>query len=135
MEKKKPVLPNGCAKNIIHSLIIKRIILAVIMLFALTSLEAATKTWTGATNNDWNTGSNWGGTAPVAGDDALIPGGLTNYPIINNTVSILTISINNSGTGASVTVTTGGALTVTGLITVNANGTFTLNGGTATLAP
>ena len=98
------------------------------------SAMAATITWTGATNNDWNTGSNWGGTAPVAGDAALIPGGLTNYPIINNTVLITSITINSSGTGASVTVTTGGALTVSGLITVNANGTFTVNGGTATLA-
>ena len=148
MEKLLPVKPNNCSPfftpdcalntaakfGYVNTKTAKTIFLAITLLISFFSAQAVTKTWTGATNNDWNTGSNWGGTAPVAGDDALIPGGLTNYPIINNTVSILTISINSSGTGASVTVTTGGALTVSGLITVNANGTFTVNGGTATLA-
>ena len=49
------------------------ITLLIAFLFPFTLL-AATKTWTGATNNDWNTGSNWGGTAPVAGDIPVIIG-------------------------------------------------------------
>jgi len=96
---------------------------------------AATKTWTGTTSSDWTVGSNWGGSAPAVGDAILIPGGLTNYPVISSSVSsVLTISINSSGTGASLTINSGGALTATGLITINANGTLTMNAGTATLA-
>ena len=108
--------------------------LVVIILLASQLANAATKTWTGATNSDWNTGSNWGGSAPAAGDIANIPGGLTNYPIVNNTVTITTININSSGSGATLTVTTGGFLTASGLITVNANGSFIINGGTAKAA-
>ncbi len=92
--------------------------------------NSATKTWTGATNSDWNTGSNWGGTVPAAGDIANIPGGLANYPIIDNTVDITTVNINSSGSGASITVVTGGIFTVTGLLTVNATGSFIQTGGT-----
>ena len=38
--------------------------------------NAATRTWTGAgANNNWSTPANWGGTAPVAGDDLVFPAG------------------------------------------------------------
>lgn len=114
--------------------ILKSIIIFLLCVALPGALYAATKTWTGATNNDWNTGSNWGGTAPAAGDIANIPGGLTNYPIINNTVTILTVNINTAGSGASITVTTGGTFNVTGLLTVNANGSFIQNDGTSAIS-
>ena len=96
------------------------------------TVYAAVLTWTGATGTDWNSGTNWSGTAPLAGDDVLIPGGLTNYPVINGTVTIKSITINNTGSGARITVTTGGSLTAE-LITVNATGSFIMLGGTAAL--
>ena len=113
--------------------------LIVILTFLLvSSVEAATKTWTGTTSTDWSVGSNWGGTAPVSGDDINIPTVVSgNYPVISTAVTLGggTILINsNSGAGASLTITTGGSLTMTGLITVNANGTFTISAGTASLA-
>lgn len=111
-----------------------RYLIVILTFLSVYSAEAATKTWTGTTNSDWNTGSNWGGTAPVSGDVANIPGGLSNYPIINGAVTINTVNINTSGSGASITVTTGGTFTVTSLLTVNANGTFTVNGGTVSLS-
>lgn len=38
--------------------------------------NAAMRTWTGAgANNNWSTPANWGGTAPVAGDDLVFPAG------------------------------------------------------------
>jgi hypothetical protein len=106
-----------------------RTLLAISFLLASCLVKGATKTWTGATNSNWSTGSNWGGTAPASGDIANIPGGLTNYPIINSTVNIATVNINSSGSGASITVTTGGTFNISGLLTVNANGNFTVNGG------
>jgi cleaved adhesin domain-containing protein len=67
--------------------------------------------WTGATDNDWHTGSNW--------DDGLVPDtysnveinlGLTNYPTINDNANCnnltvengvnLTIESDNTGTGS-----------------------------------
>lgn len=93
-------------------------------------VQAATRTWTGATDSDWTKGSNWGGNAPTSGDSAVIPGGLTRYPIITSSVTIATLSINTAGSGASVTVSSGGTLNVTSALTVNANGTLTVSGGT-----
>jgi hypothetical protein len=90
---------------------------------------AATRTWTGTTDTDWTKASNWGGTLPAAGDTANIPGGLTNYPIITTSVAVGTIVINNTNSGATVTVSSGGTLTVNTL-TVNSGGTLTVNGGT-----
>lgn len=99
--------------------------------------SAGTKTWSGVTSTDWNVGSNWtGGVVPISADTANIPGGLTNYPNINNTVniSLILVLVNSAGTGATLTVSSGGALTASGLITVNTGGSFIQTGGTATLA-
>jgi len=90
----------------------------------------ATRTWTGTTDNDWTKASNWGGTVPVAGDTANIPGGLTNYPVITTAVTIQQVNINSVGSGAKVTVSTGGTFNVTAQLTVNANGTLIVDGGT-----
>ena len=48
---------------------------------------AATLTWSGAgANNNWSTGGNWAGTAPVAGDALLFPGGSgVDVTSLNNT--------------------------------------------------
>jgi hypothetical protein len=101
------------------------------MLFCSSLGMAATRTWTGTTDSDWTKASNWGGTAPVAGDTANIPGGLTNYPIITTSVTIQTLNVNSAGTGASVTVNSGGTLNVGGGgLTVNLNGTMIVSGGT-----
>jgi fibronectin-binding autotransporter adhesin len=93
------------------------------------SASAATRTWTGTTDSDWTKASNWGGIVPMAGDTANIPGGLTNYPIITSSISIHAVNINSAGSGARLTVNSGGTLNVGGL-TVNPNGTLTVNGGT-----
>lgn len=109
--------------------------LIVLFILSVASLaDAATKTWTGATSTNWATGTNWsGGNAPGAGDTVNIPGGLTNYPIISTTVSVTIININSAGSGATLTIASAGALTVFGLTTVNASGSFILSGGTASL--
>jgi hypothetical protein len=75
-------------------------------------------TWNGATNGNWNTGSNWaGGTAPAG------------------TINNLTINCANPPTtGIPATITVGGTLTVTNG-TLNLPGTLTVNGtGTSTIS-
>lgn len=65
------------------------------------SAQAATRTWSGAGGDaNWSTAANWGGTAPVAGDDLVFPGGaarLTNNNDLAASTSFNTISF----TGAS----------------------------------
>ncbi|PYS67284.1 MAG: hypothetical protein DMF69_23500, partial [Acidobacteria bacterium] len=89
---------------------------------------AATRTWTGLINSDWTNSQNWEGlSVPTSADTALIPGGLTNYPTIATRVTVNTLVVNSVGSGASVTVSPLGFLTV-GDVDVHANGTL-INGG------
>src|SRR5438105_12547180 len=50
---------------------------ALIVLLA-SSAFGATRTWTGASSVLWSDAANWGGTAPVPGDDLLFPSGASN---------------------------------------------------------
>ncbi|MGB1250194.1 MAG: zinc-dependent metalloprotease family protein [Candidatus Promineifilaceae bacterium] len=82
--------------------------------------------WTGAANTNWNTAANWnfvqgttqnGGSTsivnrvPLAIDDVVIPGGLSNYPTITS----------GSVVAREMLIQTGGTLNMTG-------GTLTING-------
>jgi autotransporter-associated beta strand protein len=51
------------------------LIMIVMLCFVSVKSFATTRTWTGAGgNNNWTTPGNWGGTAPVAGDDLIFSG-------------------------------------------------------------
>lgn len=67
--------------------------------------------WLGNVSNDWFNGSNWSGcgNVPDAGTDVIIPGGRPNYPVINGNAVVRSLV---TGSGASVTVQTGSALSV-----------------------
>ena len=69
-------------------------------------------TWTGATSSDWNDGTNWNsGYVPSEIVDVTIPGGVTNYPVLNSG----NFTVNNaSGTYKckSLTIENGGQLEV-----------------------
>lgn len=80
--------------------------------------------WTGATNSNWSSASNWSSnTLPDVEADINIPSGLTNYPILgaNTTIGKLTIQ---SGSTLSLN---GKALTING----NVNGTGVFVGSSA----
>ncbi|WP_299617197.1 lamin tail domain-containing protein [uncultured Tenacibaculum sp.] len=54
--------------------------------------------WTGATSNDWSTGTNWlGGVVPSNSSDVVIPAGLTNYPTASSFIFVNSITF-ESGT-------------------------------------
>lgn len=47
------------------------------------------KTWTGAIDTDWNIAGNWNPAgAPASCDTVYIPNGLSNYPVVNSTITI-----------------------------------------------
>lgn len=60
--------------------------LLLLMIGTVSADVQATCTWTGATDTDWGTTSNWsgcGGVVPDGDDTVIIPGGLSNYPIVS----------------------------------------------------
>jgi hypothetical protein len=81
----------------------------------------ALTTWTGNTDTNWTTSTNWSNGLPTSSVDVKIPATLNN-PIINTTVSVANISIEEN---ASLTVNALGALTIEKNCTNE--GTFTIN--------
>ena len=79
------------------------------------SYQVGDVTWSGATNNDWNTASNWNtNIVPDSSHDVLIPNALSNYPTIASGSNIIVNSI-SMDSGASLlideTATLSGTLT------------------------
>jgi T5SS/PEP-CTERM-associated repeat protein len=100
------------------------------ILFSGHSSQAATKTWTGTTNSDWGTGTNWSAAgAPASADTANI--NLTAGPLVSTTTAVATtVSVGNTANG-SLTISGGGVLTDTsGFIGVSSGiaGTTTVSG-------
>ena len=95
-------------------------------IFALSG-HAADVSWTGATDADWATTSNWDGGVPQAGDSVTIPSGVANMPILSAPTPALD-SITISGTltftnwttclnATTVTISSGGIVTCAGPFT------------------
>ncbi|WP_417785532.1 T9SS type A sorting domain-containing protein [Tenacibaculum sp.] len=55
-----------------------------------------TITWSGSTDNDWNTASNWSpSVVPPTNANVIIPSSLTNYPTASSAVTFNSLTINN----------------------------------------
>lgn len=85
----------------------------VIVLLAIPA-AAATRTWSGATSKFWSDPTNWGGTAPIAGDDLVFPAGaghLVNSNDLGAGFAVKSITISGGGyvlQGQSVAIGAGG---------------------------
>ncbi len=97
------------------------------LLVILSPFTAQAQTWTGGGANDnWTTGANWGGTAPVAGN-GLIFGGTTRLGPVNDfaaDTAFAGITFNNT---AGAFVLTGNRITLTGNVTNSDADLQTLN--------
>ncbi len=80
-------------------------------------------TWTGAISTNWFTSGNWTAGIPTDKMDAVIPAGLTNYPIISGTAKCRAL---NAAAATSVTVNNSSQLISHGDFTCS--GTLTCNG-------
>ncbi len=68
--------------------------------------------WTGAINTDWTVPGNWScGTVPDQYTNVQINAGAPNYPVVGLNVTIRSLKVN---TGATVTVSPGFTMTITG---------------------
>ncbi|WP_299015602.1 T9SS type A sorting domain-containing protein [uncultured Polaribacter sp.] len=90
--------------------------------FTIDNLEIATATtvssaytWSGTTDNNWQTASNWiGNAAPPISANVIVPNNVTNYPTISSAVTVNSIDI---ASGASLIANA----SVTGNVTYNRN--------------
>jgi hypothetical protein len=79
------------------------------------------KTWTGTTNTNWTTASNWSpASIPVATESVLIPN-TTNKPIVTGGANALACSLTIQN-GGSLTINPANTITVTNAVTVLAGG-------------
>ena len=79
--------------------------------------KLSSTTWTGATDTNWDTSTNWTNGQATSTKDILIPNGLSTYPIATGNVTI--------NSGASLTIAEEASLQVSGDFTND--GTVTLN--------
>jgi len=103
----------------------------------LATVNNCANTWTGTTNTDWATATNWSyGTVPVITDAVIVPS-VPNQPVINNstTASLNNLTINSSATlSVNGVLQIGGTISNSGTITVT-SGTITMNGSSAQTIP
>jgi len=102
---------------------------ALVILFS-NNLNAATWTWVGGSNVNWNTKANWTTSSPSAvpqpGDDVILNAG-TNNPRLNANYTIRSLQINNGVTFdlRQRTLTVSNAITLNGGAFTNTNGATT----------
>ncbi|MDY0780101.1 lamin tail domain-containing protein [Tenacibaculum sp. IB213877] len=69
--------------------------------------------WSGSTNNDWNTTTNWlHNVLPIDVDNVIIPNGLTNYPSVSSATTVNSVTI-ESGASLIANATLTGDVTYT----------------------
>ena len=77
-------------------------------------------TWIGQSNTDWNTAANWqNNLIPGSSDNALIQSGSPNFPVITQSVSVGSITLEDN---TSLTVSTGGDLSIANSLVLGNNG-------------
>jgi hypothetical protein len=90
-----------------------------------------TITWTGTTDTDWNTATNWDlGRTPFTGDDVVIPN-TGNKPIINNQITINSLNISEGNAALDLNnynLTVSTYITLVGTLTARGNEQITLGG-------
>gem|GEM_PF-3508986 len=128
---------------------IKALAIAITMITGLTMVAVPTSTiaaadtctWTGATNGNWATGSNWtgcdNGGVPENGDALIFPASAANRTNTNNigALSVTSITFNDTYTisGSQLTIggtlsSTGAAVSITNNIVLSANSAFNTSG-------
>ncbi len=92
------------------------------------TVTTTTDTWTGCVSTNWNTAGNWqDGSVPTAADDVVIPSAPTNQPTLSTTATAKSVEVR---TGASLSITNSGSLTINGSKTVSGFAIAFYNSGT-----
>ncbi len=103
------------------------LLLTVLLLTTTVSLAQTTNIWTGTTSTNWNTATNWSlSRVPLATDNAVIVTA-TNQPVLSTAASASTVEVQS---GASLSISSAGSLTLNGSKLVSPLTMAFLNGGT-----
>src|SRR4051812_22425417 len=103
--------------NMTSSSVLRITLVSICGLLIFLAAPAIAATWTGgggAGAAEWTNSANWGGTAPVAGEQLVFPGGPVNLSSVNDFPAGTTfdsIIFNTNATGYSIT---GNSVTLTG---------------------
>lgn len=100
------------------------LVAAILLCIGSVSVHAQSTTWNGSVSSEWNNSSNWSNGVPGSGSRAVITN-FTNKPILSTSATVNTIQLGSYYPGAgitSLTVVSGGNLTVTNEIEFNGNG-------------
>lgn len=120
----------------------KYIPVSVIIFLAALPLQAATRTWTGTVDTLWSNAANWGGAAPMAGDDLLFPAGAANLSNTNDFIAgtaFHSLNFSSGGylvNGNQILLDAAGLTSAVGLVTLDipvrlaSSQTWTVSGGT-----
>ncbi len=101
--------------------------LAFVLALSCVSSAFADVTWVGGgADTNWTTAANWGGTAPVSTDAAIIPTNATAFSVVVNDGAVANTL---SATGSTLTQSAGTATFGTSM-TLNTGASYTLSGGT-----
>jgi probable HAF family extracellular repeat protein len=101
---------------------------------AMTVVDPTGDHWTNSNGGDWTTGGDWSlGTSPTASNNAYIDASGAYLLTITGADVAKSLTITAAGAGVDVQDETGGSLTLTGALTVDA-GSFSLDGGSVTAA-
>ena len=93
---------------------------------AVSTFTTTGKGWTGATDTDWATASNWSpNSVPIASDNLVIPN-VTNKPVISATTGAVANNITVE-LGSSLTINSGGSLIISGTSSGNITYQRTIN--------
>ncbi|TAE41383.1 MAG: hypothetical protein EAY79_01310 [Runella slithyformis] len=101
------------------------------------SAFAQNKFWTGTTNSDWNTASNWSPSGvPTSSDDVYLNGGTNSITISSGTITVKSIQLR--GSGRTLTVNSGATLRLIGdtgayAVLLMADASSLVNNGTVAL--
>ncbi len=85
-------------------------------------------TWTGCLSTDWNTAGNWAsGAVPTATDDVVIPSAPANQPVLSTPATAKSVEVRS---GASLSITAAGSLTINNSKSLDGTTTAFSNRGT-----
>lgn len=94
-------------------------------------LPATSTTWDGSESSDWTNADNWSDGVPTASLDVVIANAGT-PPVLNTTTTVKSLTINSGGsltvTGNSSGLTSTGDLTNNGTLTINSGSSLIVNG-------
>jgi hypothetical protein len=103
------------------------------MMLGIATSFAQTTNWTGSVSSDWSNASNWSNGVPGPGFRAVITN-QTNKPVLNTSATVNTVQFGSYWPGpgiTSLTVISGGTLTITNEMEFNGDGgSLHIDGGT-----